>query len=400
MMKQAFQTMVQMLEEGLEEKHRSFNYFTRQVYQKSLEAFDENSKVVYVSGYAFPVELLWAFDVVPFDLEIACNNLPNVMSGQGSTIMLHAENQGFSRDICSFHRLIISCAYENMLPKGDLCLTSNYYCHGKAKTNEILADYFGKEIIIFDVPNEISPASIQYVSSQLRDIASRLEEVTGEKLDMERLKESIRSSNRARSLLEEVNDLMKTKPCPWNGRESCLLGLAGALFWGSYHREEVNQMFLDEIKDRIAKKKLRPEDKRILWFPWVPVQTTNIYQILRRYNISIVMAEAGLIWWSELDEDNPFETLALKALQDPHVGSVDRRIKNLKKCVVDYDVNGAIHFSTTACYHENGSFRIIADSLKEMGVPCLDLAGDMSDERFFSPEQTENRLTTFIEMLT
>ena len=399
MMKEAFQTMVESFELSLEEKRRAYTFFSHKIYKMALDAFNEDNKIVYVSGYAFPVELLWAFDVVPFDFEIACNNLPVVMGGQGSTIMAHSENIGYSRDICSFDRLIIACLHQNMLPKGDLFLTSSYYCHGKAKTNEIVANYFDKKSVIFDVPNEISPASIQYVSGQLKEIASRLEMVTGQQLDMDRLKESIRSSNRARSVLVEINELMKSKPCPWNGAEACLVGLAGAIFWGSVHREEINQLFLQDIKTRIEKGNLRPEDHRILWFPWVPVQTTNIFQTLRHNNAGVVMAEAAMVWWPELDEENPFETLALKALQDPHVGSVERRVKNLTECAVDYEVDGAIHFATPACYHENGSLRIIGDGLKEKGIPLLDLAGDMSDERAFSPEQTLNKLSTFIEML-
>ena len=36
-----------------------------------LRAFDPDQKVVYVSAYAFPLEILAAFDVVPFDFEVA-----------------------------------------------------------------------------------------------------------------------------------------------------------------------------------------------------------------------------------------------------------------------------------------------------------------------------------------
>ncbi len=399
MMKDEFQTMATMLEQGLKEKKRGFAYFSNHVYQTMLKCYSEDTKTVYVSGYAFPTELLWAFDVTPFDFEIACNNMPTVMRGEGSSIMQYAEKEGFSRDICSFDRLIIACLYKDMLPKGDLFLTSSYYCHGKSKTNEVVADHFGQENVIFDVPNTISPASIKYVTGQLKHIATLLEKVTGKQLDMDRLKEAIHSSNRARSNIVEINDLMKSKPCPWNGAEACLFGLAGAVFAGSPIREEASRVILGEIKDRIQKGKLRPEKKRVLWFPWVPVQTTNIFQTLRQNEVSVVMAEAGMAWWPELDPENPFESLALKALHDPHIGSCERRIKNLAEWAEEYDVDGAIHFSVTSCYHENGSFRMISDRLKDNGIPVLDLAGDMSDERAYSPDQTLNKISTFLEVL-
>ena len=218
-----------------------------------VRAFDEDAKTVYVSGYAFPTELLWAFDVVPFDFEIACNNLSAASGGQGSTIMKISEQEDYSRDVCSFDRLIIACQIDGMLPKGDLYLTSSYYCHGKAKANEIVARSVGQESVLFDAPNEISPASMAYTVSQLKDIAGRLEKVTGSKLDLDRLKEAIRSSNRARSSVTELNELMKSKPCPWDGARACLLSLAAALFWGSPVMEQIYKMLVSELKERIEK---------------------------------------------------------------------------------------------------------------------------------------------------
>ncbi len=138
-MKSEFQEILSAMEQRVQTKPRGFDLFIKELFSNLLRAFDEETKTVYVSGYAFPVELLWAFDVIPFDFEIACNNLPVAGLGQGSSIMNVSENWGYSRDICSFDRLIIGCQLRGELPKGALYLTSSYYCHGKAKANEIVA---------------------------------------------------------------------------------------------------------------------------------------------------------------------------------------------------------------------------------------------------------------------
>ena len=398
-MKSSYRDALAFMEQRLEERPRGFDLFFKELSSFNLRAFDEDVNTVYVSGYGFPMELLWAFDVVPFDFEIACNNLPVATSGNGSSIMITAENEGYSRDLCSFHRIAIGCMLQGMLPRGDLYITSSIWCHGKAKTNEILADSQEKESVLFEVPNEISTSSLQYVATQLKEIASRLETITGKKLDPDRLKESIRWSNRARSSWKEVLDLMKTKPCPWDGVRACLLALAGALLWGTPVRDEINQMLIQEMKERIKTGKLFPENYRVLWFPWVPVQTTNIFTTLKENQVSVVMAEVAGIWWSELDESNPFEALALKALQNLHVGTAEGRVKALVALAEEYDVDGAIHFSTPACHHENASFRLISDAMKEKDLPTIDLDGDMTDERNYSPERTMAILTSFIEIL-
>ncbi len=398
-MKTDFQNIEAFMDKRLEKRPSGYDMFLREMASTFLRAFDEDARVVWVSCYAFPMELLWAFDVVPFDFEIACNSLHAANSGTGSSIMVEAEKEGYSRDICSFYRLVLGAQFQDILPGGDLFLTSSYYCNGKAKTNEIIAGSREKESVLFDVPNEISASSIKYVASQLKEIAAMLEALTGEKLDPERLKEAIRCSNRARASYLEVNELMKTKPCPWDGHKACILGITGSLFWGSPIRNEINRLLIQEMKERISDGRAFPEDYRVLWFPWTPVQPTGIFEALASHKVSVPTVEKARVFWSEIDENNPFEGLALKALQNPFVGRAEKRVEALIGLAEEYNVDGAIHFSTPACYHETGSTRIIGDALKGRGIPFLDLDGDMTDERNFSPDQAMAKLSSFLEIL-
>jgi benzoyl-CoA reductase/2-hydroxyglutaryl-CoA dehydratase subunit BcrC/BadD/HgdB len=398
-MKKEFQEILSAMEQMNQTKVRGFDLFGQEMFSNLLRAFDEETKTIYVSGYAFPVELLWAFNVVPFDFEIACNNLPAATMGQGSTIMRISENAGYGLDICSFDRLIIGCQLKGELPKGDLYLTSSYYCHGKAKANEIVARAEGKESVFFDVPNEISSSSREYVVTQLKDIVSRLEAATGQSFDLDRLKESIRRSNRARASLQEVNELMKQKPCPWDGARACLLSLGGAIFWGSPVQEQIYALLVQELKDRIEKRTVHLESFRILWFPWVPVQATNIFSTLKGNRVSIPMTEVAHIWWSEMDENHPFEALAQKALENYMVGPASKRVQSLLRLAEEYQVDGVIHFSAPACHHDNAAFRLISDALKSKGYPVLNLEGDMTDERNYSPQRTLSQLIPFLELL-
>jgi len=398
-MKSSFQQIEAFMEPRLAKKPRGFDLFTKELASSMVRAYDEDVKTVYVSGYAFPTELLWAFDVTPFDFEIACNNLPAAASGNGSTLMITSEKRGYSRDICSFDRLIIACMIQGMLPKGDLYITSSYYCHGKAKANEIVANHEGKESILFDVPNEISMSSIEYVTAQLKEIASRLQSVTGEELDIDKLREAIRWSNKARNSLQRINELMKTKPFPYNPVKACLLALGGALFWGSPLRDDIHQLIIKELEERIHDGTALPEKYRVLWYPWVPVQQTNIFVTLKEHSVSVPMVEAARVWWSELDESDPFDSLARKALENYHVGRAEKRVKALLSLAEEYDVDGTIHFATPACHCENIAFPLVRDAMKERGLPALNLEGDMTDERNYSSELTVSKLSSFIEIL-
>lgn len=98
-MKAEFEQTLAILKQRHSQRPRGFTFFNRELISSNIAAFDDSKKTVYLSGYEFPTEFLWAFDVQPFDFEIACNNLPSALSGQGSAVMKIAEAAGYSRAI-------------------------------------------------------------------------------------------------------------------------------------------------------------------------------------------------------------------------------------------------------------------------------------------------------------
>ena len=111
------------------------------------------------------------------------------------------------------------------------------------------------------------------------------------------------------------------------------------------------------------------------------------------------MVEVAEVWWSELDEDHPFEALAHKALDNYMVGPATKRVRSLARMADDYGVDGLIHFATPACHHENAAFKLISEAMEARGLPILNLDGDMTDERNYSPGQTAGTLTSFLQII-
>jgi benzoyl-CoA reductase/2-hydroxyglutaryl-CoA dehydratase subunit BcrC/BadD/HgdB len=399
MLKSFYEQMKKLSEEELQRRPRGWLMFGAQLASIMLEAFEEDAKVVWTTYYSFPMELLAAFDVAPFDFEVACNLPPGQDPKGCADIMAEAEARGYSVDLCSFHRLALGCYFLGYLPKADLLLTTSHFCDGKTKTNQILAQYYGKEAIMLDVPNEFSKESVAYVSGQLQTIAHKLEEVSGHRLDLDRLGECIRASNRARAAYARLAEMGKAKPFPWDGFRLCLLSIIGNTFSGTPFQEQLYQKIINECQQRMAEGKVAPEEFRVLWLAWVPAQPTNINEILRQNKVSIVMAELARVYWDEIDEKHPFEGMALRCLKNPYVGSVEQRLTGVLQLAEEYAIDGVVHFSSTACRHANASFRIIEDALAKRNVPFLVLDGDMSDMRRYSAERTRSFLETFIEVM-
>jgi benzoyl-CoA reductase/2-hydroxyglutaryl-CoA dehydratase subunit BcrC/BadD/HgdB len=362
-----------------------------------LQAFDPDRKVVYVSAYAFPLEILAAFDVVPFDFELA-SGMMGAMKLSVPT-MVESEDRGYSADVCSFHRIALGAFYQKQFPEPDLMITTSLYCDGKAKTNELLSILHQKQAMLLQVPAAINRDSIRYVEQQLRQIAAGIAATAGQPLDEDRLKEAVRSSNRARISQQKMLDLLKHRPAPWGGFELVSFSINSLWLSASEVKEKLNELYAREMKRRIEGGDLEAERHRLYWFAWIPTYPSNLFDVLAEHHVSVPLCENFRVYWDEIDEENPFEGLALKCLKNPFVGPGARRTESLEEIAEDYAIDGALLFATPACRHSKTTHRILRDRAMKLGVPFLTLDMDIGDPRGYSPEQTRARVEEFIEIL-
>ncbi len=362
-----------------------------------LRAYEPGSKVVCTSAYAFPMEILAAFDVVPFDFELTSGVLGAM--DMAVPTMEEAESRGFPTDVCSFHRTALGASYLGELPKPEILVTTSFFCDGKAKTSEILAILHERESLLLQVPAAVNKDSLQYVEKQLREIAIGIGKAAGQTLDEDRLREAVRSSNKARESQQAMLELLKHRPAPWGGSELISFSINSLMFLGSEVKERLNNAFACEMERRIRDGDLQPERHRIYWFAWLPTYRSNLFDTLREHDVSIPLCETFRLYSDEIDEDNPFEGLALRCLRNPFVGPGSRRTEGLKRIVDDYQLDGALLFATPACRHSKTAHPLLKDAVARRGLPFLVLDMDIGDPRTYSPGQTRNRLEAFVELL-
>lgn len=389
--------MKQIALSGLKERTSFRALWYKEWAELFLKAFEPGQKVVYTSIYAFPMEILAAFDVVPFDFEIAGSLLS--ITDMGLPLMVEAEERGYSRDVCSFHRASLGGYGRSWFPKPDLLTTTSFYCDGKAKTNDILARLSGADSFLLSVPHEISRESVMYVEKQLRSAAVKLAETAGTSLDEDRLKEVVRSSNRSRRLHLQIIESLKKQPVTLGPQDLIGYSIIGRLFSGRPAKEMLDSRLLYDIESKLASGKARPEKHRIFWFGWTPTYQSNLYEILKEHAVSVAMCETYRMYWDEIDEDNPFEGLAVKCLKNSFLGPTARRTEGMDRLVAEHGINGALLFATPACRQSKSAHMLLKNTFSKIGVPFLMLDMDISDPRGYMPEQTRTRLESFVEVM-
>jgi benzoyl-CoA reductase/2-hydroxyglutaryl-CoA dehydratase subunit BcrC/BadD/HgdB len=194
-------------------------------------------------------------------------------------------------------------------------------------------------------------------------------------------------------------ELLKHRPGPWGGRELISFSINSLLFTGNEIKERLNDAFAEEMERRIEAGELRPESHRVYWFAWIPTYPCDVFSILKENEVAVPLCETFEIYWDEMDEENPFEGLALRCLKNPLVGPGVRRTERMETIAHDYHLEGAILFATPACRTTKTAFRLLRDSMAKQGLPFLVLDMDIGDPRYYSRGQTRTRLEAFIEML-
>ena len=362
-----------------------------------LRAFDKNMPTVFTTYYTFPMEILAAFDVAHFDFELAASMLASTELAE--PLLNRSDDLGYDTDLCSFHRASAGAHDMSLYPESGIFLTTSSFCNGKWKLNEALSRSMNAEPYLVSVPQDVSTESIHYVASQLKEAAEKISEVTRQSLDIDRLREALRISNQARTAHQRMLECLKHRPAPWGGIQLVQYSIFSRMFAGTKTQETIHKAFADTFEKRIESGELRPETQRLYWFAWVPTYQTNIFDTFSQHETAVVHCETLKVFWDELDIRNPFESLALKCLQDPFQGAIEHRLAGLEDLFDAYSIDGAVLFATPGCRHSNGGYSIIRDTVKNLGRPFLMLDVDIGDPRKYTPEQTGIRLEGFMELL-
>jgi len=397
MLKTMLSEMKRRSQAAMEKRWSPRSLWFSQWAETMLRAFDKNMPTVFTTYYTFPMEILAAFDVAHFDFELAASMLASTEVAE--PLLSRANDLGYDTDLCSFHRASMGANDMSLYPESGLFLTTSSFCNGKWKINEALSRSMNAEAYLVSIPHDESTESIRYVASQLRNAVEKISEVTGQPFDIDRLREALRISNRARTAHLRMLECLKHRPTPWGGIQMMQYSIFSRMFAGTKTQEILHKSFADTLEKRIESGELRPETKRLYWFAWVPTYQTNIFDTFTRYETAVVHFETLRVYWDELDVENPFESLALKCLQDPYQGPTGHRLAGLSDIFEDFSIDGAVLFATPGCRHSNGAYSVIRDAVVDLGRPFLMLDVDIGDSSKYTPEQTGIRLEGFMELL-
>lgn len=329
-----------------------------------------------------------------------------------------ANAAGYSPEICSYLTSDVG-AYL----KGETPLVTNYGIQGIPRPDVLVYNtnqcrdvqdwfyFYGRE---FGVPvlgitsprgvEEVTEAHIEDVAAQMKTLVPQLERVSGNSLDMERLKEVVRLSKRCSDLWKEVLDTASAVPSPWTFFDHTIHMGPAVVARGTEGAIEYYELLLEELKERIRQGVAAVDGERYrLYWEGMPIwgKLRDLSNLFYRLRCSIVASTYCNSWiFSDFDPEDPFRSMA-KAYTNIFICHSERWKEDyIERIVRQFSIDGIVfHDAKTCPNNSNTRYGMPQRIEKRLGIPVLVIHGDLNDLRCYSEEQAITNIEAFIEQL-
>ncbi|MFA4835018.1 MAG: 2-hydroxyacyl-CoA dehydratase family protein [Dehalococcoidia bacterium] len=379
------------------------------IYGQAAEASERGDPVAWIS-FGVPPEIFLAMDIVPIcDVALGIlGSFPGVVQGY-----VDLANELVPDYICSTNRLPLGLALAGDIPHPDVLVVQNNPCDSIMGTDPAISRYFGLPFYGISTPYTDSEAGYQYVASEMKKAVLWLEEHTGRKMDIDRLREVMKHSNRAHEVLLKLNKLAMKVPCPFAMRESQLDYVLFLHIAGKPELVDFLEGVYKDTQDRIAGKTPLPieEKLRLVWtyampaydpvggiFDWLEEEHGAINIIYMNNNIIVEPTE------DLSDYDSIMKALAKKSLAMPMSrecrGPMESWLNSSLDMVRDYKADGAVFAGHAGCKANWAVAKLVKDAIQEQyGVPTVNIELDFIDSRLTPTDELIKRFDDFLPLV-
>ncbi len=330
--------------------------------------------------------------------------------GGGLRMCQHAEGMGYSSDLCSYAR--INFAYADIkkceeieIPFPDFLLCCNNICNCMIKWYENLALELNVPLILIDIPHldamECSADRVKYIRAQFDDAIAQLEEITGKKMDYDKLRSVMEVSQRSSKAWLKAVGYMACEPSPFSGFDIFNNMAVACVGRGTVAAAEAFEALAEDYEAlaKEGKSSFKGEEKYRVLFEgiacWANLKYT--YKALQSRGMNVTASVYGPAFsflYSNLDE------LMAAYSYVPNSNCFERELKLRVDDAINNKVDGAVFHMNRSCKHWSGTLYEMERQFREItGVPTVCFDGDQSDPRVFSEAQYDTRVEALMEIM-
>ena len=367
-------------------------YLANFMMDRMLEPLNNPEECAIVSIFT-PCELIQEAGLSPYNVESFSSYLNGSRAEQ--SFLRHAENEGLSETLCSYHKTFIGAAQKGLIKKPKCIVYTNLTCDANLLTFRYLAGLYKVPSFFIDVPGTVCKESVDYVTGQLKKLKIFLEELTGKTINEENLTERVARGQRTIKNYELFQKKRADRYISTDLTTPMYCAITNNVLLGTKEQERYTQMLLENVEEAEKKKGLH-----IYWMHTIPFWSEAIRnQLYFSERAQSVGCELAQVFCGEADAKNPYDAMARRLVYHSMNGSGTRRIENGIRCAKEAGADGVIWFNHWGCKRTLGLARLAKKKFEEAGIPMLILDNDGCDRSHGGEGQMATRLEAFLEML-
>ncbi len=329
-----------------------------------------------------------------------------------------ANSIGYSPDICSYltadvgaylkGRTPLTKSYGlESIPKADVLVYNTNQCRD-------VQDWFSFYAREWDVPligvhthraiREVREHHVNDLTAQMKAMIPTLEEVSGNRFDVDKLRETVRLSKECTDLWKQVLETGARKPAPLTFFDATILMAPAVVLRGLPEAVEFYKELLAELDERNANGVAAVEGERHrLYWDGMPLwgKLRDLSEQFMSLDTNVVASTYCNSWiFDSFDPKEPFESMARAYTELFIVRDETFKEAYMDDWVTRFSCDGVIfHDAKTCPNNSNNRYGMPERMAERLHVPTLVINGDLNDLRCYSEEQTRTNIEAFVEQL-
>jgi benzoyl-CoA reductase/2-hydroxyglutaryl-CoA dehydratase subunit BcrC/BadD/HgdB len=371
-------------------------------------------------------KIAWCTSVGPAELLIACgfrvyfgeNHGAMLGSSRMSTDLIPLANAiGYSPDICSYLTSDIGSFLKGetpmakmpgyVFPKPDVLVFNTNQCRDVQDWMYFYHKHFDVPMMGVNTPvkvKEVTDVHVDAVAKQIEAMVEPLTKISGQKFDIDKLKEAVGISKRLTEKWKAVLEAAAAVPSPINFFDATIHMGPAVVMRGEERPIKYYETLLAELHDCINKGigSIAEEKYRLYW------EGMPIWGKLRAHSEHFASLKTCVVastycnsWiFDAFDSNDPFRSMARAYTELFIVRSDEWKEGYLKRMVEKYKIDGILYHDAKTCPNNTNCRYGLPQRLeKNTGIPYIIVPGDLNDMRLYSEEQTRTNVEAFIEQL-
>ncbi|GAG60882.1 unnamed protein product, partial [marine sediment metagenome] len=324
---------------------------------------------------------------------------------------------GYSPDICSYltsdvgafikKETPLSRAYEGIegVPKPDVLVYNTNQCRD-------VQDWFSWYSRELNVPalgistyrniGKIENYNLESIVQQMKDMIPPLEEISGQKFDIDKLRHFLSLSYDCTQLWKKILERNTAKPAPMSFFDGTIHMGPAVVLRGSPQAVEYYKVLLKELEERIANKEGAVEGEKFrLYWEGMPIwgKLRDLAEFFIGLKTAVIASTYCNSWiFESFDPEDPFMSMARAYTEIFIVRDENFKEKYIEKMVREYKLDGLLfHDAKTCPANSNNRYGMPERLEKKLNIPALTINGDLNDMRCYSEEQAKTNIEAFIK---